>query len=384
MKHKLCALLLALFMAMSAGLFSACREEKQPSGDVNVTDPSGGTEQGGTQNKDPDEGEQKPDEGGESGPETPPAEEQATEGLHYTPIYGADNETVIGYNVGVGEAVDEEKIVIPAKHDGLPVLRIGMPKEFFDPWPTDGSRPDIVALQCTDKLNEEFSAYVEKLGYDPQELKWQELKGDRKLYLKVGISFCRQYAFLNSKAKTIKIPSSVTQIGFLALNFSGIESLYLPESVTKIENAFPFGLLSFCDKLTKVEVSEKNPVYHSEGNCLIETATKTAVAGCKTSVIPEGTPSIGYGAFSCIGLTGLTSTGKAEGVEEFFIPKSVTSIQNYAFSTCMIDRIVYGGTIEEWNSIDKLRSDEFVGWWANGIIHEVVCTNGTLTGSDIG
>ncbi len=350
MKHKICTLLLTLVMAMSAGLFSACRQEKQPSGDVNTTDPNG---QHGT-------------------PETPPAEEQATEGLHYTPIYGEDNETVIGYNVGVGEAVDEEKIVIPAEHDGLPVLRIGMPEEFFGPVTNQEG-----AYNYTDKFLEECTAYFEELGYDPR-----ELEGDKEnieLFQKILYSFYQQYTFTYSKAKTIEIPNGVTEIGLYALAGSDIESLYLPESVTKIENLSFITPFNFCNNLTKIEISEKNPVYHSEGNCIIETATKTVVAGCKASVIPEGTLSIGMSAFSCVGSIGTGGTAM-----EVYIPKSVTSIQNYAFFQCVIDRIVYGGTIEEWNRIDKLKSAQSVGWRANGTVYEVVCTNGTLTGSDIG
>lgn len=373
MKHKLCALLLTLVMAMSAGLFSACREEKDPSGDVNVTDPSGGTEQGGTQNKDPDEGEQKPDEDGESGPETPPAEEQATEGLHYTPIYGEDG-TAIGYTVGAGEAADEEKIVIPAKHDGLPVLRIGMWEDFFEPWPPDA--PVEGQYSLTKKCRESFISYCEGLGYDPQ-----EIAKDAELYQKVNISFFQQYSFVCSKAKTIKIPNGVTQLGFFALVASNVESLYLPESVTDCRLIDVYSPLGFCNKLTKIEVSEKNPVYRSEGNCLIETATKTVVAGCKASVIPEETPSIGPYAFASIGFGSLdgTETSDTEEFKEIKIPKSVISIGEYAFFQCGLERIIYAGTVEEWNTIDKARD-----WRENTSIKEVVCTNGTQTGSDIG
>ncbi len=294
MKHKICALLLTLVMAMSAGLFSACRQEKQPSGDVNTTDPNG---QHGT-------------------PETPPEEEQATEGLHYTPIYGEDG-TAIGYTVGVGEAVDEEKIVIPAEHDGLPVLRIGMWEDFFEPWPPDA--PVEGQYSSTKKFNESYTSYCEGLGYDPQ-----EIEKDVELYLKVTISFFQQYSFVYSKAKTIKVPNGVKEIGFDAFAGSDIESLYLPESVTDFKYVSNLCPLGFCNKLTKIEVSEKNPVYHSEGNCIIETATKTVVAGCKTSVIPEGIRKIAPFAFESV-----------QNLEEINIPKSVTSIGGYAFANCI-------------------------------------------------
>ena len=71
-------------------------------------------------------------------------------------------------------------------------------------------------------------------------------------------------------------------------------------------------------------VSEGNPVYHSAGNCLIETESKTLVVGCKNSVIPndDSVTSIGDWAFARSGLTSIT------------IPDSVTSIGEYAFYGC--------------------------------------------------
>jgi len=80
-----------------------------------------------------------------------------------------------------------------------------------------------------------------------------------------------------------------------------------------------------CSGLTELSVDGGNAVYHSSGNCIIKTATKTLVAGCKTSVIPAdgSVTSIGYGAFSgCSGLTSVT------------IPNSVTSIGYQAFYGC--------------------------------------------------
>ena len=75
-----------------------------------------------------------------------------------------------------------------------------------------------------------------------------------------------------------------------------IKSVFIPDSVTSIGN-YAF---SGCDNLASITVAEGNSVYHSAANCLIDTASKTLIAGCKTSVIPAdgSVTSIGEGAFA--------------------------------------------------------------------------------------
>ena len=72
-------------------------------------------------------------------------------------------------------------------------------------------------------------------------------------------------------------------------------------------------------------MAEGNSVYHSEGNCLIETASKTLIAGCKNSVIPTDGSVTSIGGSSFSGCSNLTS---------IVIPEGVTSIGNRAFSQC--------------------------------------------------
>ena len=148
----------------------------------------------------------------------------------------------------------------------------------------------------------------------------------------------------------ISVPSSlggypVTAIGDYA--FWGCYSLTeikIPNSVTSIG----YGTLAYCSNLESIIVESGNTVYHSSGNCLIETDTKNLISGCKNSIIPNdgSVTSIGEYAFMyCTSLTEITIPDSVKSIgEEAFcscenlatvtIGNSVTSIGDYAFYSC--------------------------------------------------
>ena len=227
-----------------------------------------------------------------------------------------------------------------------------------------------------------------------------------------GVTKIGWSAFCECKALTsITIPNSVTTIENGAFSYcSSLTSLTIPNSVTKLgEDVF-----ARCAVLNDLRVAQGNPVYHSAGNCIIETATKTLVAGCNASriptdgsvtkigsyafsectrmesiTIPAGVTTIGTYAFyncqsltgitiptsvtsiggwafySCRGLTtvtipqGVTSIGycafyECRNLTRAVIPNSVTSIGGSAFSGCNnLGTVVYCGTQEQWNAVQK-------------------------------
>ena len=138
-----------------------------------------------------------------------------------------------------------------------------------------------------------------------------------------GVTRIGEGAFLEcGRLTSIEIPDSVTSIGESAFeDCSSLTSMEIPDSVTSIgDKAF-----AYCPGIETMTVSSNNTVYRSSGNCIIETATKTLLAGCKNSVIPTdgSVTSIGECAFyRCSSLTSIE------------IPDGVTSIGRQAFYIC--------------------------------------------------
>ena len=138
---------------------------------------------------------------------------------------------------------------------------------------------------------------------------------------------------------SITIPASVTSIGPRAfMCCTSLTSITIPNSVTSIgDSAFVN-----CSGLESLAVAKGNPQYHSEGNCIIKTDTKTLVLGCKNSTIPDSVTNIGLHAFEfCTSLTSIT------------IPNSVTAIRDSAFNQCTsLENVYYTGTAEQWKKIN--------------------------------
>ena len=114
-----------------------------------------------------------------------------------------------------------------------------------------------------------------------------------------------------------KLVTSISDFAFS--NCTALTSITIPDCVTSIGE----GAFRGCESLTSITVDKNNPIYHSEGNCLIETESKTLIVGCQNSVIPDSVTSIDAYAFNrCTRLTSI------------IIPDSVTSISPGAFRGC--------------------------------------------------
>lgn len=100
-----------------------------------------------------------------------------------------------------------------------------------------------------------------------------------------------------------------------------IEKIHLGKKVSKI------GSRAFweCHALNEITVENGNSVYHSSGNCLIETASKRMILGCKESVIPNDGSVTTIASFAFCGSTE---------IKKMTVPNAVTKIEISAFEGC--------------------------------------------------
>ena len=113
----------------------------------------------------------------------------------------------------------------------------------------------------------------------------------------------------------------VTEIGECTF-IKSMESLYIPASVSKIDN-YAFTYIPNSPTL-KIQVSKDNRFYDSRENCnaIIETKTDKMICACKNSVIPKSVKVIGKNSFE-----GCT-------IENVIIPNAIVEIESEAFLLC--------------------------------------------------
>lgn len=160
--------------------------------------------------------------------------------------------------------------------------------------------------------------------------------------------------------KNVIISDDIKYIGNSnSISFYGnntIESIYIGKNVKGNRTVYPTNVadhtldlsLGYSNNIKSLKVDSLNPYYDSRNDCnaVIETATNTLFIGCPTTTIPDTIEIIKYNnAFSRIR------------IETLNIPLSVNKIINMyrpdTHNYTWINTIIYEGTIEQWNAIEK-------------------------------
>ena len=131
----------------------------------------------------------------------------------------------------------------------------------------------------------------------------------------------------------IVIPRGVEVIGKDAFyNCHSLKKIAIPDTVTSIGA----GAFTNCGDLEEITVDKNNPVYHSDGNCLIETKKKILLRGCKNSVIPaDGSVTVlGENSFSNDSIHPRNNV-HSKGIHEVVIPNGITKICRARLSLTM-------------------------------------------------
>lgn len=197
---------------------------------------------------------------------------------------------------------EDTHIVIPATHENLPVTAID---GAYGNGVFNGS--DIVSVIIPDSV---------------------ELIGQNAFY---GCDYLEE-VFVSAGSRLAAIGNNA---------FSGcdaLKSMYIPAGMTTLGNA----AFNNCSGLNEFTVSDDNPVFRAENGHLIERASATLIRGVNNSEVPEGVQVIGQAAFR-----------RAGGITQLSIPVSVTEIGNYFIADSTIAAIVYEGTQEQWDAIEK-------------------------------
>lgn len=222
-----------------------------------------------------------------------------------------------GYAVTGVESYDLTSVEIPESTNGKPIVSIDK-RAFFGCYKlTDITLPDSITFidewafgGCASLTSFTIPDSVKNIG------DWAFYGCTSLETLKTPII---NFNYLPSNLKTLEFTSGdYIEIDTLS-NCRSITDIIIPASVVRIST----GAFVNCGGITSITVAEKNAVYRSGGNCIIEKSSNAVVAGCKASVIPDSVTSIAYGAFKdCTWLKAIT------------IPENVSDIEQYAFEGC--------------------------------------------------
>lgn len=147
------------------------------------------------------------------------------------------------------------------------------------------------------------------------------------------------------KLSDIVLRDGITEIKNEAFAFcESLESIEIPSTVSKLGQKIFYA----CNALSAIVVSDANVTYDSRDNCnaIIERDNNNLIVGCNGTIIPKSVTSIGnYAFYGCEKLSnvilnenittlGANAFNECKNLKEIIIPNSVTSVGSYCFSNC--------------------------------------------------
>ena len=172
-----------------------------------------------------------------------------------------------------------------------------------------------------------------------------------EFYYEKPVTTIGERSFEKCRITEIIVPEGyMTLEGHAFFSCSELKRVVLPQTLIYFPNKFdshaagtPF---ANCDSLVSLEITPGNPLYHSEGNCIIETASKILLYGCSGSIIPEDGSVEIIGEAACAGRKmdvlqipeGIVCIEEdafiGSSIREMYIPSTVTYIHSTAFIEC--------------------------------------------------
>ena len=229
---------------------------------------------------------------------------------------------------GIAEDCNHTEIVIPATENGLPVFSISDNAFKDNVKITKVTMPDSVRLIG----NYSFSGCTAL----------------KTIVFGEGLTDIRYQAFANCTGlESISFPDALRTVGREACaDCTGLKTVSFGSQLASLQSDCFDG----CILLESVDFAEENPSFRNIGG-IVCNGSKTAIIYVPHAIsgkvaIPDGFSKISG-----------TSFQNRTGITGIYIPKSVRTVNSFAFNGCTaLTDIYYEGSEEEWNNVVKENS----------------------------
>ena len=187
----------------------------------------------------------------------------------------------------------------------------------------------VFALKYDVEFDEKLDGYVliDIAIHHGEKLELPKYTASGESIVGAGNLFSRKHFFVDySSIEYLVIPDGYKTLETACtkkpIQFGKLISLKKIEIGAGLESGIYGGVFNQNSQLSVIEIDDNNQKYYSTGNCIIERESGTLIAGCGSSVIPEGVKTIGQAAFV------------NSNIKSVVIPKSVVKICTSAFYEC--------------------------------------------------